>query len=39
LLSIVAREISEDLVLACFGVPGVELFEYEMSVTVRKVAV
>ena len=36
---IVAREISEDLVLACFGVPNVELFEYEMSVTVKKVAV
>jgi RecB family endonuclease NucS len=36
---IIAREISEDLVLACFGVPGVELFEYEMSVTVKKVAV
>jgi hypothetical protein len=36
---IIAREISEDLVLACFGVPSVELFEYEMSVTVKKVAV
>lgn len=36
---IVAREISEDLVLACLGVPNVELFEYEMSVTVNKVAV
>lgn len=36
---IVAREISEDLVLACFGVADVELFEYEMSVTVRRVAV
>jgi hypothetical protein len=36
---IVAREISEDLVLACFGAAGVELFEYQMSVTVKKVAV
>ena len=36
---IVAREISGDLVLACFGVPGVELFEYEMSVTLKRVAV
>jgi hypothetical protein len=33
------REISEDLVLACFGAAGVELFEYQMSVTVKKVAV
>jgi endonuclease len=36
---IVAREINEDLVLACFGAGDVELFEYEMSVTVKKVAV
>ena len=36
---IVAREISEDLALACFGVPAVELFEYQMSVTVKKIAV
>ncbi len=36
---IVAREISEDLVLACIGLHSVELFEYEMSVTVKKVAV
>jgi hypothetical protein len=35
---IVAREISEDLKLACFGVPSVELFEYEMSVAVKKIA-
>jgi hypothetical protein len=34
---IVAREISQDLVLACFGLCDVELFEYEMSVSVRKV--
>ena len=36
---IVAREISEDLVLACFGVPDDELFACEMSVTVRRVAI
>jgi len=34
---IVAREISEDLLLACRGLHGVELFEYELSVSVRKV--
>lgn len=34
---IVAREISQDLVLACSGLSDVELFEYEMSVSVRKV--
>jgi hypothetical protein len=34
---IVAREISEDLVLACSGLSDVELFEYEMSVTVRRI--
>jgi len=35
---IVAREITEDLVLACSGLPDVELFEYELSVSVNKVA-
>jgi endonuclease len=35
--AIVARVITEDLLLACSQVPGVMLFEYEMSVTVRKV--
>ncbi len=34
---IVAREISQDLVLACSGLSDVELFEYEMSVSVRKI--
>ena len=35
---IVAREISEDLVLACSLVPNVELFEYELSLALRRVA-
>ncbi len=35
---IVAREISEDLVLACSLVPDVELFEYELSLALRRVA-
>jgi endonuclease len=34
---IVAREISEDLLLACSTLPNVELFEYQLSVTLRKV--
>lgn len=34
---IVAREISEDLILACRNLPNVELFEYELSVSIRKV--
>jgi hypothetical protein len=34
---IVAREISEDLLLACSALPNVELFEYELSVTLRRV--
>jgi hypothetical protein len=34
---IVAREISEDLLLACSRLPNVELFEYQLSVTLRKV--
>jgi hypothetical protein len=34
---IIAREISQDLVLACSGLSDVELFEYEMSVSVKKV--
>jgi endonuclease len=34
---IVAREISADLVLACAGLADVQLFEYQMSVSVRKV--
>ena len=34
---IVARDISEDLTLACSEIAGVQLFEYELSVTVKKV--
>ena len=33
---IVARELSQDLVLACSGLSDVQLFEYELSVSVRK---
>jgi len=34
---IVARDISEDLSLACSTLPTVELFEYQLSVALRKV--
>lgn len=34
---IVAREISEDLILACSGMADVQLFEYELSVAVKPV--
>ena len=34
---IVPREISQDLVLACSALSDVKLFEYEMSVSVRRV--
>ncbi len=34
---IVAREISEDLLLACSLLAGVQLFEYELSLAVRQV--
>ena len=34
---IVARAISEDLLLACSMVPGVELFEYELSLSLKRV--
>jgi len=34
---IIAREISEDLLLAASLVPNVELYEYQMSVTLRRV--
>ncbi len=34
---IVAREISEDLVMACSLVKGVELFEYQLSLVLNKV--
>ncbi len=33
---IVARHISEDLLLACSGVQGVQLFQYELSVSLRQ---
>lgn len=33
---IVARKISEDLVLACSLVPNVELFEYELSLSLKR---
>lgn len=34
---IVARQISEDLLLACSVVPNVELFEYELSLSLKRV--
>lgn len=34
---IVAKEISDDLQLACAELPGISLFEYSLSVTVRRV--
>lgn len=34
---IVAKDISEDLQLACAELPGVSLFEYSLSVSVRRV--
>ena len=34
---IAAREISDDLRLACSDLPSVSLYEYELSVTLRKV--
>lgn len=36
---IIAREISDDLRLACSSNPDVELFEYELAVSLRRVAV
>lgn len=36
---IIAREISEDLRLACSSIPDVELFEYELAVTLRRVTI
>jgi hypothetical protein len=35
---IICRSMSEDLRLACSSIPDVELYEYQMSVTVSKVA-
>jgi endonuclease len=34
---IIAREISDDLHLAASKVPDIELFEYDLSVSLRKV--
>lgn len=34
---IVCRSMSEDLILACAGIDGVELFEYQLQVTVSRV--
>jgi hypothetical protein len=34
---IVAREISEDLLLACSLLPAVQLFEYELSLKLNRV--
>jgi Endonuclease NucS C-terminal domain len=36
---IVAREISEDLKLACGYLPNVSLFEYQLAVSLKSVAV
>jgi len=35
---IVAREITADLSLACSGLPHVELFEYQLSVSLKKIS-
>jgi hypothetical protein len=35
---IVAREITPDLLLACSSLPNVELFEYQLSVSLKKVS-
>jgi len=34
---IIARDISEDLSLACDGLPNVELFEYQLSIALKKI--
>ena len=34
---IVAREISEDLLLACSEIPDIELYEYELSISLRSI--
>lgn len=36
---IVAREITEDLLLACNELPNVELLEYQLSVSLKKVSI
>jgi hypothetical protein len=35
---IIAREITEDLLLACALLPGVQLFEYELSLKLNRIA-
>jgi hypothetical protein len=35
---IVARDITVDLSLACSGLPKVELFEYQLSVSLKKIS-
>ena len=35
---IIAKKISEDLILACSKVPNVSLYEYELSVTLKRAA-
>ncbi|MCB8993973.1 MAG: DUF91 domain-containing protein [Bacteroidales bacterium] len=34
---IIAREISSDLLLACQEIPNVELFEYDLSISLRRI--
>jgi hypothetical protein len=36
---IVAREITADLSLACSGLPNVQLFEYQLSVSLKKISI
>jgi hypothetical protein len=35
---IISREITQDLLLACHGLPNIELFEYQLSVSLKKVS-
>ena len=35
---IICRKLSDDIRLAAAGIPGIELFEYELKVAVAKVA-
>ena len=35
---IVAREISQDLLLACSEIPNIQLFEYQLSIELNQVA-
>jgi len=34
---IVAREIAEDLLLACSQIPNIDLYEYQLSVSLNKI--